>query len=558
MKLPIGISDFKRLVEDKYNFADKTHFIKEVMDDGAGVILITRPRRFGKTLNLSMLYHFFQSQKPQENNIFEGLNISNEVEFCRQHQNKYPAIFITFKDVKKLSFEDAYENIEELIKNLYSEHRYLLEDDTLYENERALFTRLLDKKATKEEVESALKQLSEYVHRRFNKQPVILIDEYDTPIQTAYLKGYYEEMVDVMRSILGKALKDNTAMFKAILTGITRVSQESLFSGLNNVKVYSLLNEKYGQYFGFVESEVIKLIEETGQDIKLEKIKDWYNGYQIGMHVLYNPWSIIHCLDEQGDLKPYWLSTSSNDLIKELVSEASPIVRQQFEKLLQKEDVEQPLLENLVFPDLKKKTGALWSLFLYAGYLNVISTERRGHLLMAKISIPNKEVMHVYDEIVEQWFSDTISLESYLSFTESLRKGDIAIFKLRLSDYIMQTGSYFDFNQSTPEKIFHSFLLGLIVGLRDNYIIQSNQEAGLGRFDVMFIPKNKQENGILLEFKTSTTPELLQAKAEEALTQIKEKQYTATLKAHGISSVLAIGLAFCGKQLELAHENIAI
>ena len=261
-------------------------------------------------------------------------------------------------------------------------------------------------------------------------------------------------------------------------------------------------------------------------------------------------------------LQPYWINTSSNALIHELLASASSIVRQQFEKLLQGVEVEQPLLENLVFPDLRKKTGALWSLLLYAGYLNVSSTKRRGHLLMAKISIPNKEIMYGYDEIIEQWFSDTISLESYLSFTQSLSQGDVATFKLRLSEYLIQTGSYFDFNKNTPEKVFHSFMLGLVVGLKDNYIIQSNQESGLGRFDVIFIPKYKDTktkiNGILLEFKTSKTTKLLPSKAQEALEQIKNQQYTQLFKQHDVTSVLAIGIAFCGKQLKLAYETLNI
>ncbi len=561
-RLPSGVSDFNELVKGSYQFADKSLFIKEIINDGAKVILITRPRRFGKTLNLSMLYYFLQLNHPQEGNLFEDLAISADAIFCKKHQQQYPVIFISFKDVKKSSYQAAYGDIVELISKLYAHNRYLLDDDLLHQDETQIFNSLLNQEATQADVESAIKQLSLYMTRKFKQTPILLIDEYDTPIQEAYLRGYYLEMIDLMRSILGKALKDNTSLHKAILTGITRVAQESLFSGVNNLEVYSLLREDYGQYFGFSEAEVVKFITNTGHEVSLQSIKEWYNGYQVGKYILYNPWSIIGCLKNHGKLGPYWLNTSSNALIHELLTSASSIVRQQFEQLLQGVEVEQPLIENLVFPDLKKKTGALWSLLLYAGYLNVNSTERRGHLLMAKISIPNKEIMYGYDEIIEQWFSDTISLESYLSFTQSLSQGDVATFKMRLSEYLLQTSSYFDFNKNTPEKVFHSFMLGLVVGLKDNYIIQSNQESGLGRFDVIFIPKDKDTktkiNGILLEFKTSKTTKLLPSKAQEALGQIKNQQYTQLFKQHDVTSVLAIGIAFCGKQLGLAYETLDI
>jgi hypothetical protein len=363
-------------------------------------------------------------------------------------------------------------------------------------------------------------------------------------------------MVTLMRGILGQALKDNQAIYKAVLTGITRISQESLFSGLNNIGVYSLLREKYGEYFGFSEEEVVKLIAATKQDISLSSIKEWYNGYQIGKHVLYNPWSIINCLDNDGKLQPYWLNTASNDLINKLLSKAKPAVKQQFEKLLQGNIIEQPLSENLVFIDVETKEEALWSLLLYAGYLNVLSTELVNFQLMAKIVVPNKEVSFAYDKIVSEWFSEVVDFRSYLNFTKSLSNGDMIQFKHYLSNYIMQSGSYFDFNSNTHEQIFHIFILGLVVGMRDEYIINSNHESGLGRFDVIFLPKDKQKTGIVLEFKTSSTEELLLVKAEEALSQINTKEYVTIFKQHDIPSALAIGMSFCGKKMELVHETL--
>ena len=554
MKLPIGISDFKEVIKGKYQFTDKSLLLKEVINDGAKVILITRPRRFGKTLNLSMLYYFLQQNNKEEENIFKNLLISEDDDFCKKHQNQYPVIFISFKDIKQASYNEAYGDVLELIKGLYSNHRYLLKNDVLYEDEIETFINILNKKGDISDIKSAIKQLTIYIARKFKKAPIILIDEYDTPVQEAYLRGYYQEMMNLMRSILGQALKDNSYLERAVITGITRVSQESLFSGLNHLKVYSLLREKYGQYFGFTEKEVIKLIKDIKQKVSLNAIKEWYNGYQLGKYILYNPWSIINCLDNEGKLQPYWLNTSSNELIIQLLSKAKPIIKQQFEGLLQGKIIEQPLSENLIFQDIETEIEALWSLLLYAGYLKVLSSQLKGSRLIAKIAIPNKEVGFIYDKIVEQWFSRAISIESYDNFIQSIAEGNMDKFKMYITSYIMQSGSYFDFNSNTSEQIFHVFILGLVVGLRDRYNIHSNKESGLGRFDVICIPKDKEERAILLEFKVSDAAELLIEKAKEALLQIKEKQYIELLKQQEIKSVLAIGLAFYGKQMELIYE----
>jgi hypothetical protein len=294
------------------------------------------------------------------------------------------------------------------------------------------------------------------------------------------------------------------------------------------------------------------------QKLDLAKIKDWYNGYQIGKYVLYNPWSILHCLKNNGKIAPYWLNTASNGSLHKLLSESGIEVKQQLELLLQGQIIEQPLSENLVFKDIESKPEALWSLLLYAGYLKVIKSELGDFQLMAQLAIPNKEVRFVYLQIISEWFSDALGLKSYEYFTQSLVNGDMESFKLYLSTYIMQSGSYFDFNQNTPEQIFHMFILGLVVGLRDKYIIASNKESGLGRFDVMFTPKDTKHSGILLEFKISPTPQTLKDKAFEALEQIKKKHYLQELKQHRLQKVLAIGLAFCGKEMDLAYENILL
>ncbi|OAI50632.1 hypothetical protein AYO37_00945 [Opitutia bacterium SCGC AG-212-L18] len=557
MEFPIGIDDFKELAEGDYYMVDKSLFIKEIVKEGSKVILITRPRRFGKTLNLSMLYYFLRKNHSGKN-IFEGLNIAEDTEFCKMHQGQYPVIFISFKDVKKDDYEAAYDAIADLIRKLYEEHRYLLEGNTLFDSEKNIYMSIIDQRARESHLVGAIAALSGYMKKKFDRKAIILIDEYDTPIQQAYLKEYYDDMITLMRGIFGTALKGNDGLDKAIVTGITRVAQESLFSGVNNFECYSMLQETYGQYFGFTEEEVLKLMKESGTAVSIKGIKTWYNGYKIGPYTLYNPWSIVNCLKNKGKLKTYWLYTSSNGLISELLAEAYPVVKRQLEELLQKKKLELALSENLVFSNIKVQEEALWTLLLYAGYLKVLSTRLKGRRLMAKVAIPNKEVEFVYEEIVENWFSEKLGLSFYDEFLASLINGKIDRFKKYLTDYLMQTGSYFDFNKSDPERVFHIFILGLVVGLKDEYVIQSNREAGLGRVDVTLIPNDKKKKGIILEFKVSESAPLLKEKANEALTQIKEKKYVEIFRQHSIKKVLAIGMAFCGKDMELASEDILI
>ncbi|NDB83359.1 MAG: AAA family ATPase [Alphaproteobacteria bacterium] len=557
-RFPIGISDFQKLILGNYNIADKTLFIKEIIDDSADVILITRPRRFGKTLNLSMLNYFLQNDASVGHNLFSNLEVSKHTDFCSQHQNQYPVIFISFKDIKGENYQNSYDDIVALIGELYSDHRHLLEGNLLADDEKNSFLAIINETASRSKIENSLKLLSEFLTRKFGKMPFILIDEYDTPIQSGYLEGYYDDIIGLMRGIFSKSLKDNKYLTKSVLTGITRISQESLFSGLNNIEVYSLLEETYGQYFGFTEQEVIKLKDEAGlQSSSTQDIKNWYNGYRIGKHTIYNPWSIIHCLKNNGALKPYWINTSSNNLVKILLTDASYSVKKDFERLLQGEVIEKPIYTNLVFPELKTAEEALWSLLLYAGYLNVLKIEMRDFDTIGKVCIPNQEIMYTYNGIVAGWFRKNNSLDSYKNFITSLKEGDMDEFK-RLTEEMLGIGSYFDFNKNTSESVFHSFMLGLTVGLKDDFIIQSNIESGKGRSDVAFIPKTNKNRGILLEFKTAEKEDLLRSKAKEALEQIKNKEYYATFKAHEVTKLLAIGLAFCGKRLELEREEIIL
>jgi hypothetical protein len=560
MKLPIGISDFQKLIVGEYQFADKTLFIKDIIEEGSDVILITRPRRFGKTLNLSMLYYFLQTNPSQKKNLFTGLKISKDLDFCREHQNKYPVIFVSFKAIKYSNFADALSGIKELLRKLYEEHCYLLEGTLLSEAEKVIFDKIRNK-TTKDiaDIGYAIANLVLYVKRHYDQLPILLIDEYDTPLHSAYVADYYDDMIDIIRLMLGEALKDNTPLSQAIITGITRVAKESIFSGVNNLAVYSLLNKQYGQYFGLTEMEVKVMLPKDGS-IAIEPIKDWYNGYQIGDYKLYNPWSIINCLNNDGALIPYWVNTSDNSLVYRMIEDAKPMVKIRFENLIQGKTERQILSDNLTFGYLNNDENAIWTLLVHTGYLNVISSDldARGRL-NAVISIPNKEVMSIYEDLVERWFMLTKQASNYYEeLIGSLVNGDVIGFKEHVAEYISESGSYFDFGKNTPERVFHVFMLGLLVGLRSKYEISSNKEAGSGRYDIIFVPKDKNKNGILLEFKIAKTSQELLSKAEEALKQIKDKQYTQIFVKHAVGNVLAIGMAFCGKELELLHENIQL
>ncbi|PCI37443.1 MAG: hypothetical protein COB50_03760 [Thiotrichales bacterium] len=392
---------------------------------------------------------------------------------------------------------------------------------------------------------------------RYHKvAPVVLIDEYDMPIQEAYLRGYYSEMVDFMRGMLSSALKDNDYLHKAILTGILRVAQESIFSGLNNVEVYSILRRKYSNYFGFTEDEVSILLDHVGCDNRTA-IKSWYNGYKMGGYVVYNPWSIISCLKQNCKLQPYWVNTSSNDLIKKLLISAPSKVKEGFEKLLQGGSVVHPINENLKFPDLHIKQEALWNLLLFTGYLTVgkkLDGEEYGFKEYFELVIPNNEILSIHQEILTDWFVDAIDSNTHREWVYSLLHGDLEKFQAVLQEYIMTTGSYFDFSKNTPEKIYHVFILGLIVGLTDKFHIESNREAGGGRADVILLPKQKSQAGFVIEFKTAQTESDLENAAKNAITQIKEKNYLARFDKNITNKVYLVGIAFCGKKLCLRHE----
>ncbi len=568
MKLPIGESDFRTIIDKKFNFVDKTLFIKDIIEDSAKVILITRPRRFGKTLNLSMLQYFFAKDInfiPTQG-LFEGLKISQESVY-EKYQGQYPVVSLSFKDVKEDNFESAYEKIYSLLVDLYDEFSYLQESVSLSETQKNFYARILKREASQVDLEDSLKKLTRFLFLHHRQLPIVLIDEYDTPIHAGYLNGFYDKVIKFFRSFFGAGLKDNTLLYKAVLTGILRVSRESLFSGVNHLDVFSVLSPRYSSYFGFTETEVTDLLIQAKMEDKLLQVKDWYNGYHIGEATLYNPWSIINFIQKKGVFDLYWVNTSDNDLIKNLISASSLPFKEAFEGLFQGKSFERRLDENIVFSSFEKRNEtAVWSLFLMTGYLTALSHEKTERGTFGTLAIPNKEVKALFRIIIEEWFSRDYGLDWYDQFLGALLTGNIEKFSSELKKIMEHTVSVHDTSRS-PEAFYHGLMIGLTASLHasPSYEIRSNRESGEGRYDYAIISKEAQKLSILMEFKQVKEPEgktlseskmmdLLKQTAETALDQISQKAYCAEIEQRGLTSVLKIGLAFSGKKFCLVHS----
>lgn len=558
LRLPIGYSDFQEIIENELVLVDKTLMIKTVLDD-AKILLFTRPRRFGKTLNLSMLYYFFSCQENDKTDLFTGMNIKEAGERYLQHQGQYPVIFITLKSIKQATFESALETVAAIVAECYLSHRQLLESDQLLDAEKTLFHRIIEKQASDAELQRSLYTLSRWLHAHTKQKIVILIDEYDAPLHSAYLNGYYKEMIDFMREFLSAGLKDNVHLYKAAMTGILRVAKENIFSGLNNLAVYSFLDIEYAQYFGFTETETNALFKQAGLDQDLQAIKKWYNGYQVNNLTLYNPWSIINCIKKQGRLELYWVNTSDNALIKSIVAESVPQLKEDFETLMAGQAIQGSINPHLIFKDLSKSRVACLTLLVMSGYLNAVSEENESGDRLHVLRIPNQEVMRLFHTTIVDWISGAEGIEWFVDFLRYLTSGDIPRFEAALQQIALNVFSYYDVKGYKPENFFHGFTLGMIVTLQKEYVVLSNRESGLGRYDIALIPKQPDTNkqAIVFEFKSidDNSNEALEAAAQTALAQINTKAYEAELKAFGAEQILKLGVAFCGKSLRLVCEN---
>ncbi len=573
-KLPIGISDFKDMITGDYYYVDKSLFIKEVLDSGDKILLLPRPRRFGKTLNISMLGYFYnccpitwapESDAPAQAtettpldksnaHLFTSLAISQAGPEYLDKMGQFPVIFLSLRDVKDDTWRSCFNKLKELIQDEYLKHDYLLDSPLIKPAEKEYYKKIISLKGTQANYESSLKRLLVFLTRYYGKRAVILIDEYDAPAIAGFNYGYYDKVILFIRNFLGGGLKDmDQYLEKGIVTGIMRITRESIFSGLNNLGVYTLLAEDFCDYFGFTEAEVKTMLEDFGVMDMFEQVQFWYNGYRFGNKVIYNPWSIINFLrSKEKELVPYWINTSDNEIVNSLLSKGGIELREELEQLIRGESIEKAIDENIVLKDIKVDDNSLWGFLLMGGYLK--QTAKRQDEFSGKmyytLSIPNKEVKVTYINIINRYFTDKIENKKLQVMLKALIEGDIILFGELLQDIVAAIFSYHDFSHE-PERVYHALVAGLLVWITNTHEIKSNRESGYGRYDILIIPKNLSLLGFVIEFKAvnKRRNETVEDATAAALQQIEAKQYESELKERGITHIKKLAIAFSGKEV---------
>lgn len=548
LPLPVGHSDYKRVSSD-FCYVDKTLLIKEILDNQPQVSLFTRPRRFGKTLNMDMLRVFFEKTEEDTARYFMDKKIWRYGEEYQKHQAQYPVIYLSFKDAKCTTWEETFAYLKFIFATEYNRHPELFESDKCNAFEKRCFFKIASGESNEVELMQALQLLSAMLDKHHGMQSIIIIDEYDTPIQQGYMKGYYEKAVTFMRILFSGAFKDNQHVIYGFLTGILRVAKESIFSGLNNVKVNSILGERYSEYFGFTPDEVRQMAEYYEVPEKYEEICDWYDGYRFGNTEIFNPWSVIGYFDENCEAQAYWTSTSSNDIIGEILENADEELQEQLKGLLQGNTVTTLVDTGVIYPELKNYTDSIYSFLLVTGYLKIVSRkECNDGRAICEVAIPNKELLFIYQKEILAKIRGLVSQSSVIEIHEALYKNDVETLQKQLHQLLMRMVSYYD---TSHENFYHGFLLGLCALLDNKYYVTSNREAGKGRFDIQLMPKKLNLPGILIEVKSVKicTEKALEKLAQEAMEQNYNLHYDEDMKSKGVKEIYSYGVAFCGKDV---------
>ena len=545
--LPIGVENFEDLIQTGYYFVDKTLFIRELIDMKGKVNLFTRPRRFGKTLNMSMLRYFFEMGKADNAELFQGMKIMDAGEEYLAHMGKYPVISISLKSMKQPAYDDAFYCLQEELAREFKRHDELL-PGLPYEKKKKKYLRFIGRKAEPKEYLDSLKFLSECLFQCYGRKSVILIDEYDVPLENAYFSGFYDKMVSVIRALFESALKTNDNLEFAVITGCLRISKESIFTGLNNLKIMSITSRTYAEHFGFTPEEVEQILRDYGLEDNLKIVKQWYDGYRFGESEVYNPWSVINYVDscyhdKKAFAKPYWSNTSSNSIVRDLIEQADISVKQEIERLIEGGTIEKPIHEDITYDDMNSTQDNLWNFLFFTGYLKKISERQEGETIYMEMAIPNSEVRYVYKNAVLRWFEERTEKKELMPLYESLLNGKADELAEILSENLMETISFYDYQES----YYHGFLAGMLKNI-GNYIVQSNRESGNGRPDILVRYPSVRGKAVIIEIKVSKTYQGLEEKCDEALNQIEEQKYDEALRQEGYRDILKYGVAFYRKE----------
>lgn len=547
----IGESDFKSLIIKDNYYIDKTLYIKDIIDNQSKVILVTRPRRFGKTLNMSMLKYYFDIKQKDNITLFKNLKIMAQDEYYTSKLGAYPVIYVSLKDAGLMNYDYMIMQMKTIMMDMFYEHKYILESNKIPEGDKQIFNRILNAKATDIDLINSLKTLSKMLYLYYNKPAILLIDEYDVPIQSAYVEGYYEYAMKFLKSFYNTTFKDNPYLEKTVLTGVSRVAKESIFSGANNFVVYTVLDNEFADDFGITEEEMDKIIKDFGIEDKKEQIKEWYDGYKIGnVEGIYNPWSILNYLSRK-ELIPYWVNTSSNDLIK-MTLKNSTTVKEKFERLLNDEAVEVQINLETIIVGIEDKEENIWGLMLQTGYLKVVETVNISEGIY-KVKIPNYEIKELFKGIVRDWFKNKVIGNDLTSILKDLVELNLKEYEKKFKVLVNEMFSYMDVGKNTAENFYHAFVLGMLVGLKDTYYVNSNRESGFGRYDIMLEPKVKSGNCFIMEFKVMENMEekTIEDTLENAKKQIEDRGYESNLRERGFTNIIKMVYAFNGKDVEM-------